>query len=189
MRTERGSSRGQGRHLAGRIERLFFRRALDRQAVLEQLRDVALDGFELLEVQVGIGDREDVARPRLLVDEDAAAVLAEIGGKVFAGGRSFGGIHLAHVGRVLVSDVPFCDAAAQLDWVPSTSLSLILRALPFEWAAAHRAGLGCYLARLPDAWTQWATPSLATVDRALSSGGECCVSARWSKMREECLER
>jgi len=52
-----------------------------------------------------------------------------------------------------------------------------LRALPFEWAAAHRAGLGRFLARLPDAWTQWATPSLATVDRALSSGGCFSVDA------------
>jgi hypothetical protein len=44
------------------------------QAVLQQLRHVALDSFELVQMQIRVGDGENVTRPRLLVNEHALAV-------------------------------------------------------------------------------------------------------------------
>ena len=44
------------------------------QAMFEQRRHVALDGFELVQLQVRIGNGEHVAGPGLFVNEHALAV-------------------------------------------------------------------------------------------------------------------
>jgi hypothetical protein len=46
--------------------------------VFQQLRHVVLDGFELVQVQVRVGDGKHVARLRLLVNEDALAVADDL---------------------------------------------------------------------------------------------------------------
>jgi hypothetical protein len=46
--------------------------------MFEQLGDVALDLFELVEVQVGVGDGKDVAGFGLLINEDAAAFAEDL---------------------------------------------------------------------------------------------------------------
>ena len=44
------------------------------QAVFQQLRHVALDGFELIQMQLGIGDGENVAGLGMLINKHALAV-------------------------------------------------------------------------------------------------------------------
>ena len=46
--------------------------------MFEQLGDVALDLFELVEMQVGVGDGKDVAGFGLLINEDAAAFAEDL---------------------------------------------------------------------------------------------------------------
>ena len=46
--------------------------------MFEQRGHVALDGFELIQVQGWVGDGEHVARPRLLVNEHALAVADDL---------------------------------------------------------------------------------------------------------------